>query len=165
MVRLPVRHGPTLQRWSFASWPRQWSFFGRARRSGGDGVDVVTNRQSNDYQAVSPAVELDPGTYGVIVRGAVRSGGFALQVLDVKKQQFVVANYYSADQRRSSTNFDNATMFAKFSLASNAKIQLVLANFSPGRTASRWRLQSVSLVRQPRPCGCSPRDSNAWISR
>ncbi|MDP9206805.1 MAG: hypothetical protein M3P12_15380 [Gemmatimonadota bacterium] len=166
LARLPVGHGSTLRTWAFGQRPAQWSLVGvRAWSKHRTHVDVLTTDQSFGYQVVSPVLDLRPGAYGVLVHGEVRTGGLALEVLDVTMNHFVVENLYSAQQQHSQTNFENGRMFAKFSLAAGAKVQLVLSNWAPASKSSRWRIQSVSLVRQKRPCGCSPPDSDAWISK
>jgi len=166
LARVPIQHGPAVQSWAFGHRPAGWSSTAaRAWTRRGAHADVLTNDQSFGYQIISPVLKLGPGAYALLVHGEVLEGGLALEVLDVSMNRFVVEDLYSAEQRQSRTNFQNGRMFTKFSLASTTQIQLVLSNWAPKSRASRWRLQSASLVRQKRPCGCSPPDSDAWISK
>lgn len=174
---LPVRHGATQERWSFGEEPMRWSLSeGTRTLRHANHIDVMTSDQRFGYQLVSPLFRLRPGAYGVLVDGDVRAGALALEVLDVAKRRFVVENRYSAQERHSQTNFKNGRMFARFSLASDAQVQVVLSNWAPTvgppffpristAKSSHWRIESVSLVRQERLCGCSPPDSDAWISK
>jgi len=130
-----------------------------------DALDIRTSTESFGYQMLSPAFVLHPGAYAVVVDGTVRRGGLGVGVLDTASRRFVVQNLYSADQQRLRTNFVNGRMVANFSLASTARLQLILSNSAPGTdTASQWRLTRLTLFRQKRPCGCSPHATDAWIS-
>jgi hypothetical protein len=166
LTRAPVEHGPTLRTWLLAHRPTQWklSEHTRAQRSG-NGLVVFTTARPWSYQLVSPVLDLHPGAYGVVVEGELQSGGLDLGVVDVTKRAFLVQSLYSAQQKNSPINFGNGRMFAKFTLASDARIEFVFSNWAPEATSSRWRLETVSLVRQVAPCGCSPPDSKAWIAR
>jgi hypothetical protein len=161
----PVRHGPTLEKWTFGPVPTGWTVEKNTDvRRRANSVDVVTSRAPSAYQLASPILTLRPGAYAVLVSGDVRLGGMELAAVDLSKRQFIVLNEYLALQQRSDTNFHNGRMFMEFALASQARIQIILAN-SARAGESRWRLESVSLVRQAKPCGCSPVDRDAWISR
>lgn len=167
LTRAPVRHGPTLREWIFERLPTGWLASGGVRMwTHARHLDVLTTGRKSGYQLISPIFKLHPGAYGILVAGEVRSGGLNLGVLDISKNRWVVPNRsYFARQRHSETNFHNGRMFTRFTLASDARMQLILSNWTPTTASSRWRLEFASLVRQTRPCGCSPPDSNAWISR
>lgn len=163
----PVSHGPVLAKWTFGKrqQPPEWTVAkGTQVSKDRNGWAVQTTRQRWSYQLLSPRLALHPGAYAVLLEGEVRAGGLDVGVVDVARNAFIVQNLHSARQRDSTTNFHNGRMFARFELASNSRIQVVLANWTRTDASSRWRLGLVSLVRQTPPCGCSPPDSNAWIS-
>jgi hypothetical protein len=166
LVPLPVPHGASMAAWSFNGPPKGWTVLqGVATRLDRRALDVTTTRRRYGYALLSPVLHLAPGAYEIVVHGEVRSGGLAAAALDFARQEFIVTNLYSQQQRSSGTNFGNGRMVVPFSLASNAEVQLVLSNWSPVGRQSHWRLVSASVARQPKPCGCSPPDDNAWLSR
>jgi hypothetical protein len=167
LAPVPVPHGQLIRRWALEQDRSRWTVLRGVRINEHPSfLDVTTNHERFGYQILSPAFRLHPGAYALIVDGSVRNGGLALGVLDAASHRFVVQDVYSADQQRLRTNFNNGRMLLKFSLASTARVQLVLANWSPqGQTSSAWRLGRIGVFRQKRPCGCSPPQDDAWISR
>jgi hypothetical protein len=102
----------------------------------------VTTSPTSGYQLVSPSVTLTPGRYVAAVRGDIRSAGMAVGVLDVPANRFLgQASYLASSPPRP------ATMPAYFTLTVPTRVQVILSNALPHRSA-RWGVDEVVIAPQ-----------------
>jgi hypothetical protein len=166
LARRPLENGPAVFKWAFHRGPMSWTLGGGTHVTTDGGLlNVTTSPRPWASQLVSATLELRPGAYAVLSDASVERGGIAVQVLDWKKQRYVIQGLYSSEQRRTAPNFVDGRIFLPFSVASHTTIRVTLSNWTRVQSSSKWHLRHLSIVRQVKPCGCSPPDSNAWISR
>ncbi len=157
--------GVPIRRWTFpTTTPHGWIRDGGARALGAelDGetvtlgkrnaagggrsvesacLDAQTGVSPFGYQFVSPAYDLLPGRYLVLVSGRVMSGGLELGVLDTARDRWVTTVNYTAQ----STGNRPSVMGAPIQITRPLKSAVVLANMQPAGGSSRWTLCAVTI--------------------
>jgi hypothetical protein len=132
--------GSVAARWSFAVGPpASWRVeAGVKTKQRTDGLFVRTRRDA-DYNLVSPDIWLDPSVvkFAVFVSGRVLHGGLAVSVLDVKTNTFIGHGSFWFGQTE-------PYVFA-FKSGVQRKVRLILANWSPFRESSSWKIRAVTL--------------------
>lgn len=122
--------------------PAGWQNEAAAAGRGGDGIVVRTTPSRFAYQLLGPKVELPPGRYHALIAGRVVSGGLILGVLDATKDSWISQGGFSSQQH----DFDTKTMAVGFTLAKPTTVQLILSNWAPVDSSSRWIVRRAGIV-------------------
>jgi hypothetical protein len=110
----------------------------------GTSVVVQTTETPSEYQVVSGAMSVGPGTYVVIVHGRPTTGGIEIGVRDTDRDEWYTTAHYWSGQ----TEFDRKVMTARFTLPKRANVSIVFANWAPEPRVSQWTVEHVTLVRE-----------------
>jgi hypothetical protein len=137
--------GRGIERWSLRTGlPQGWSSDDELSPAGDSTALTTTSRKWN-YEVVSAAMTLPPGTYGVYLRGKVLAGGLDLGVLDDGANRWIEQRTYWYGQ----SGFDRGWMTTPFRLNAATKVKFILSNWVPRDMSSRWQLKELRLVRTP----------------
>jgi len=136
--------GRILRTWNFRKGlPSRWEAVAGAQVSAKNGaVTVTTNSNGNDVQVRSPAISLPPGSYRLLVDGAVSTGGMQLGVEAADGQSCSAASYYDA---RSVA--PGRSLFAiPFFVVRSHPVSVVLANWAQRNRSSVWQVRRIRLA-------------------
>jgi len=134
--------------WSFAAGlPTGWSAEeGIDYRSTEGGLQVTTNGRPRTYQLLSPVLQLPPGSFEVAAEMQVRSGGVALSVLDVARNEFVASTLHSAR----ATRRRRVAIGDRFTTSRPTRVRVILSNWAGVALPSTWQVDSVGIYLGPR---------------
>jgi hypothetical protein len=143
LATVPVT-GTVVRDWPFDNALAEgWSQFQYADTGrSGNGLEVTTRPSVAEYQLWSSDIPLRKGSYAVVVRGAVRSGGMTVGALDAAAQQWLAQTSYWSGER-----FGRGVMVTRFTLGARTSVQVVLANWASKPRSSRWTVRDVRLLR------------------
>jgi hypothetical protein len=113
----------------------------------GGALAVQSRRAHRNPQMASGKLRLQRGTYVVLADGIPERGGLEFAAWNPAQQALLSHDYYWSGQ----VGFSSKHMQTQFSLTQSATIQLLVADWEPQLTLSRWLLHSVEIVRLPTP--------------
>jgi len=134
--------------WSFATGlPAGWSAEqGTGYRSTEGSLQVTTDGRRLTYQLLSPVLQLPPGSFEVAAEMQVLSGGVALSVLDVARNEFVASTRYSARGLRRR----RLPIGGPFTMSRPTRVRVILSNWAGVAVPSTWQVDSVGIYLGPR---------------
>jgi hypothetical protein len=109
------------------------------------GLDLRTTTGPSAYQIESPAFTLAPGRYDVAVAGRVFEGGLEIGVLDTGKNAWITTQEFWDGEPFATSK----RMTARFSLSSQQRVRIILANWAPRARSSEWLVHQVDLIKLP----------------
>jgi hypothetical protein len=114
----------------------------------GSSVSVLTAPNNVSPTLASPPVALKPGTYKLLLRGRVDSGGLIAEAQDAANGGLLLAQtaYYWQQP-----GFDNGSMVTGFVLNKPTKVRFLLLNWTDDGAPSHWTLDEAALVQTAAP--------------
>ena len=134
-------------RWQMtAGFPSGW-VHERGAEVGHTGRETTVTTGLNMYfkQLESPTLDLRPGPYVAVVRGAVPAGALAIGALDMTANAWINSTFHPFS--RFEVGDQGGTMAASFTVPTSRPVRIVLLNWVTVEQRSRWRLTAVELRR------------------
>jgi hypothetical protein len=137
---------PALVLWRFGGIPAGWHLstepVTRAARTAGGHLDFVTSTRPDAYQLLSRVVPLPAGRYVTVLRGRVVNGGIEVGVLNVATNHWIRNVNFRAAQSAGSA----IAMPVAFAIPTRTRVELILSNYTPRKSASsHWLLRDISI--------------------
>jgi hypothetical protein len=135
--------GAAIRYWSFVrGLPNDWAPVGGAQVSqGSSGTVVVTSTPETSYELESPNLQLEAGSYELVVRARITTGGLQLGVLNAATTQWIETSQYSVLQASHQTT----DLTLDFNLGAPTTVEFVLSNWSDRPQRSHWLIQGAEL--------------------
>jgi hypothetical protein len=137
------------QLWDFSTGaPQGWNIYnGAIAEPYAGGTVVRTAPTAADWQVSGPPLELDAGSYALVVEGRILGGGLQLGALNSSDSTWVdTARFWSGQMKGE----ENAQLALWFNLPAATRVQPIIANWAPAPSNSIWTIRTIRLERDPR---------------